>query len=144
MKGTKYDIELQNCLDGKISNGTIKIHSNVSEFIADIEATYPMSFSGIKWADQPNTRLLSMQGSTLPTSAVKTFLEQIVWDFPEMANENVVVIGDGLTEFGYEMSYANFIRSSECFFEIPQYTYIWFYQSKKCINLTFWNELYFG
>ncbi|HEY1038599.1 MAG TPA: hypothetical protein VGF30_04300 [Bacteroidia bacterium] len=142
---TVYDSELLNLLKNKIDDGIIKVNENVNIYFEEIEKSHSIGFNGIDWLKNSYIYFLDLRESE-PEHLKKTnhFLANIADNFPQLMSETIVVIGDSLTSLGFEMKFADFIELHELFFNIPQHTYIWFPVSKKCINLTFENELYFG
>ncbi len=143
---TEYDIELLNELNKEIEKGVVKILENTDSFFDDIERWYPIGFSGVDWSKKEYIFFfdLNEDSKVLVSQKVGEYLQQIIEKFPELLDENLIVLGDGLTNLGFEMKLIDFMKINKLFFVIPQHTYIWFTETKKLINLTFEGELYFG
>lgn len=142
---TEYDIGLLNTFKEEITSGIVKIHDDSSSIIEEIEANLPFKYGRIDWNAWQFIYHLDLgdDNSQLPEKA-RAFLKKIENDFPALINEKIIVIGDNLTDLGYEMEFGDFLELQEAFISIPQHTYIWFPEAKKCINITFENELFFG
>lgn len=142
---TTYDIELLDLLKVKIQEGRIKVHENVDLYFGELEDNYPIGFSGIDWTKKEVIYYKNLSENKLDLSEkVKQSINDILKIFPDLLSENIVVFADGLITLGFEMSFYDFYFSSTYFSDLPQHTYIWFTKIKKCINLTFENEVYFG
>lgn len=141
---TRYDNELLVKLEPEINENKIRIHENINIFMNDIEANYPMGFSGIDWDKRKPLFYVDFNSEDVLLKKIDDEFVKILNSFPELSNEKLVIIGDNLTELGYEVSFKDFIRLKSLFLSIPQHVYLWFLNSKKCINITFENELIFG
>lgn len=75
---------------------------------------------------------------------IEPHLLKISTFFDGLLHEKIIIIGDGLTNLGYGMRFEDFIRLNKHFLSIPQHIFIWFNNQKKCINITFENDLFFG
>ena len=75
---------------------------------------------------------------------IDAFLKNIIHNSPNLIDEEIIIIGDGALNLGYKTNFKTFLKSYNTFFELPQDTYIWFSKSKKIINYTFEDELFFG
>ncbi len=140
---TNYDKELLIELKSEI-NKNITIHKDINDFLRDIKTTYPMGFSGIDWDKKKPLFYVNFDSEELLLETIDDEFSEISTIFPELLNENLVFIGDNLTELGYEVSFKNFMRLQKSFLSIPQHIYLWFPKIKKCINITFENELIYG
>lgn len=141
---TEYDIELLKDLKDYISNGLIKIHDYTAQFVDDMEKNFRMGFNRIEWSDDNYLYYENLIENKDKNKVISNFLRKIAQNHPEILNETVVVIGDGVTNLGYEMKYSDFMKTNHYFFDLPQHTYVFFIASKRCINLTFEDELFFG
>lgn len=141
---TKYDNELLVKLEHEIGENKIKVHENINIFMDEIEANYPMGFSGIDWDKKKPLFYIDFNSESMLLQKIDDEFIKILNIFPELSNEKLVIIGDNLTELGYEISFNDFIRLKNFFLSIPQHMYLWFPNIKKCINITFENELIFG
>lgn len=143
---TIYDTELLANLCNEINEGIIKIHENTSNFFEEIENYFPTGFSGIDWATKKCIFYYHIKNNEeeIRRSIFESFFEKISYNYPELLKENIVLLGDGLTNLGYEMKFYSFIMIYYHFFDLPQHSYVWFQNNKKCINFTFEGDLYFG
>lgn len=143
---SEYDDRLLSELELEINSNIIKIHGSSSGFFDEIAAHYPTGFSGINWGQTTPILFEKIESSDQiqRQAVINHFLEDIIVNLPELQNEVVVVAGDNLINLAFEMKYKDFISVNMHFFSIPQHTYIWFTQSKKCLNLTFEDEIFFG
>ncbi|WP_223560404.1 hypothetical protein [Chryseobacterium lathyri] len=141
---TIHDNELLAKLKTEIKENTIIIHENIKDLISEIEANYPMGFSGIDWDKKKPLFFIDFNSEANLLEKVDDEFLKILNAFPELLNEKLIVIGDNLTELGYEASFKDFIGLNKLFLSIPQHVYLWFPKIKKCINITFENELIFG
>lgn len=142
---TQYDKELITKLENEITEKIIHIYENTDDFIKEIEDNYPMSSSRIDWVTKKPLYFvdLSENEKIFLENSTKILLE-ISLIYPELINEKTIVIGDSLTELGYEVNFEHFIKLNNLFLSIPQHIYLWFPRIKKCINVTFENEIIFG
>lgn len=141
---TKYDNEILVEFENEILEDVIKVHENIDDFINQLEQNYPMGFNGIDWDKRKPLFLINFRSEAILLEKIDDEFLKISQAFPEMLNEKIVVIGDNLTELGYEINFKDFIRLKKIFLSIPQHLYLWFPKIKKCINITFENELIFG
>lgn len=143
---THFDTELLDNLAMQISDGVVVVHKNEKTFIQSIEQHYPFGQSTIEWHKLTGMEHIDLReiDNSLHPETRREFLDAIALKSPELLNERVVVIGDGAIDLVYGMKFKDFVNLSEHFFTLPQHTYVWFPASKKCINLTFRDELYFG
>jgi hypothetical protein len=141
--GTNYDKELLIELKSEI-NDNITVHPNIDNFLKDIKINYPMGFSGIDWNKKKPLFFVDFDSEELLLEKIDDEFSNILNTFPELLNEKLIFIGDNLTELGYEVSFKDFIRLKKIFLSIPQHIYLWFPKIKKCINITFENELIYG
>lgn len=141
---TIHDNELLEKLKTEIEENTIIIHENIEDLISEIEANYTMGFSGIDWDKKKPLFFIGFNSEAKLLEKIDNEFVEILNAFPELLNEKLVIIGDNLTELGYEVSLKDFIRLKNFFLSIPQHMYLWFPNIKKCINITFENELIFG
>lgn len=139
---TNYDKELLHEL--KEVDINVTIHKNIDFFLNSISNNYPMGFSGIDWDMKKPLFYIDFETETNLFENLEGELSKILKICPELNSENLVFIGDNLTEFGYEISLNNFIKFKKNFLSIPQHIYMWFPKIKKCINITFENEIIFG
>lgn len=141
-----YDLELITQFKSEIDKEVIIVHETISDFIFEIEHNYPVGFSGIDWSTHGFIYFFDLDGKQekLKHKSINIILKKISEGFPNLLVQNVVVFGDGLTNFAYEMKFSDFITRNYSFFELPQHTYVWFKVAKKCINFTFESELFFG
>ena len=123
----------------------IKFNENVDDVINKIEQNFIMGYSAIDWGKNKilYTQKLSLENEKYLQDA-KKFLEKVIISFPNLLKEKVILIGDALTNLSYEMTFEFFLLVFEQFLLIPQHLYIWFVESKKCINFSFENEVFFG
>jgi hypothetical protein len=141
---TIHDNELLEKLKTEIEENTIIIHENIEDIISEIEANYTMGFNGIDWDKKKPLFFIDFNSEAKLLEKIDNEFVEIINIFPELLNEKLVFIGDNLTELGYEVSLKDFIRLKNFFLSIPQHIYLWFPNIKKCINITFENELIFG
>jgi len=141
---TEYDNELLIKLELEIKENKINVHENVESFINEIEANYPMGFSGIDWLEKKPLLFVGYSDESDLLENIADGFSKMLNICPELLEERILVIGDGLTNLGYEMRFNDFIKLNKIFLTIPQHTYIWFIDSKRCINITFENEMIFG
>ena len=141
---TDYDKELLMKLKTEIAENKINIHNNIDDFINEIEINYPMGFSGIDWTEKKPVFFVNFYDQNELLEKITYQFSKILNIFPELLNEKIIIFGDGLTNLGYEMIFDDFIKLNRNFLTIPQHTYIWFTDSKKCMNITFEDELFFG
>lgn len=141
---TIHDNELLEKLKTEIEENTIIIHENIEDIISEIEANYTMGFNGIDWDKKKPLFFIDFNSEAKLLEKIDNEFVEILNVFPELLNEKLVFIGDNLTELGYEVSLKDFIRLKNFFLSIPQHIYLWFPNIKKCINITFENELIFG
>lgn len=141
---TEYDKELLNSLKDKIASEEIIVHNNVNKIVEEIESFYPMGFSGIDWLKSEYIFCQTISLNENKSTEILEFFYKIIDRYPELIDEKIIVIGDSLTELAYEVKFSNFLILFNHFFSIPQHTYVWFRKSRKCINLTFENTIYFG
>lgn len=143
--GTMYDKELISYIDYKGFCNDIIIYESTDGVINELEEYFVMGYGGIDWNQ---TKIIFMESldSNVEQYLVqaKNFLKKIIISFSHLQNETVFVIGDNLTELSYKMKFQKFIELFDQFLKIPQHTYIWFTESKKCINFSFENEVFFG
>lgn len=142
---TEYDKGLLLYIENNGFSNIIKINEQVDDVIEDIEENFVMGFGGIDWGQSEIICSQKLDSNFVKyLEKTKVFLEGIGKSFPNLLDEKVCVIGDNLTNYSYEMAFKDFMHVSEQFLSIPQHTYIWFADSKKCINFSFENEVYFG
>jgi hypothetical protein len=142
---TIYDKDLMLYFDKKGLIKEVLFNGKKDEIIYKIEEHFVMGYSGIDWEN--NNVLFSQKlypENENYIDEIKGIIEKIINSFPNLLKEKVFVIGDSLTNLSYEMDFNLFINEMEQFLLIPQHLYIWFDESKKCINFTFENEVYFG
>jgi hypothetical protein len=137
---------LQENLAALIADGKVQVHENDRAFIKSIEQHYPFGHSTIQWHTLTGVQHIDLNeiDKNKHQQARQKFLDTIAHNLPELLNERVIVLGDGAINLAYGMKFGVFIAISEHFFSLPQHTYVWFPASKKCINLTFRDDLYFG
>ena len=142
---THYDDELKNHLNTLLLNNIVQISDTVDELILDIESEYHIGFNGIDWTSHKYIDMVIFSENLIEKQrTIDIFLKKIKKNYPDLLNEKVNVFGDSLTNLNYQMPFKYFIENSNLFFNLPQHTYIWFPQSKLCINSTFEGEIYFG
>lgn len=141
---TNYDNELLEKLKNEIDKGLIIVHETTDQFVKDINANYPMGFSGIDWDKKKPLVFINFNSPTVLSDKINSEFSNIFTYFPEVLNEKAIYIGDNLTELGYEIWIKDFIQFKELFLSIPQHIYLWFPTIQKCINITFEDELFFG
>jgi chromosome condensin MukBEF complex kleisin-like MukF subunit len=142
---TDYDIELLSCIEKIGGIESIKTHEQTQDIIEGIETMFVMGYSGIDWGQ--NKIIFSQRLGTDLNDYLQdagAFLTKIGESYPHLLDEIIFVIGDGLTNLSYEMTFSYFLSISDKFLVIPQHTYIWFKGSKKCIHFSFENEAHFG
>lgn len=142
---TIYDNELISYIKYNHLSHVIKVDEQTDEVVKNIEENFVMGFSGIDW--EQNEVIYSQKlDSDLEKylDEAKIFLEKVRLLFPDFIGEKVFIIGDNLTNLSYEMTFEYFLNTFDQFLSIPQDIYIWFADSKKCINFSFENEVYFG
>ncbi|WP_294281696.1 hypothetical protein [uncultured Chryseobacterium sp.] len=110
-------------------------------FVKDINANYPMGFSGIDWDKKKPLVFINFNSPNVLSDKINSEFSNIFTSFPELLNEKAIYIGDDLTELGYEIWIKDFIQFKEFFLSIPQHIYLWFPTIQKCINITFEDEL---
>lgn len=140
---TNFDKELLKQLKNELDK-SITIHININDFLKDIKINYPMGFSGIDWDTKKPLFYVDFNSEDRLLKEIDENLRKILNIFPELLDEKLIMIGDNLTELGYEITFRNFIRLKNIFLSVPQHIYLWFPKIKKCINITFENELIFG
>jgi hypothetical protein len=142
---TEYDKELLFALGQKILSGSVKIHEQTDRIIEEIEAKFAMGLNGIDW-EKHEIIFSEHSGSNQDDylNEAGKFLKKIKDTYPYLLDERIIVLGDGLINLSYEMKFSDFLSLYDKFLSIPQHTYIWFIEPKKCINFTFENEMYFG
>lgn len=141
---TNYDNELLEKLKNEIDKGLIIVHETTDQFVKDINANYPMGFSGIDWDKKKPLVFINFNSPNVLSDKINSEFSNIFTYFPEVLNEKAIYIGDNLTELGYEIWIKDFIQFKELFLSIPQHIYLWFPTIPKCINITFEDELFFG
>jgi len=143
--GTIYDQEIISFISDNNFLNKVIIEKDVDNVIEQIEDNFIMGYNGIDW--EQNLIIFSKRMSPLPEEYIKEsrfFLEKINKSYPNLLEEIIYIIGDNLTDLSYKMSFHCFLLFFDKFLLIPQHTYIWFIKSKKCINFTFENEVFFG
>ncbi len=141
-----YDEELVESLRKEIENEDIKVCEETLSHFNEMGKIYPPAHNGIDWDKKgiDYFKDLSSFSGKEQGEMVSKSLEEIVAEYPDLLDEEVVVLGDSLTELGYLMKFKKFIELQDDFFSVPQHCYVFFSKRKKCINLTFEGYLYFG
>jgi len=138
-----YDEEIQKRISTHIVNGDVLVHKDNRDFFEEIEINYPTSFNKIDW-DQKGYILYKKITEKNKIEEFYNLLTFISHEYPEISSDRMIIFGDDLIDYAYEMEYTKFISLFDIFIEIPQHTYILFKENKKCINLTFEDEFFFG
>ncbi|PKF74193.1 hypothetical protein [Chryseobacterium sp. PMSZPI] len=145
MEATEFDIEITNILKKEFENNTIAIEEDTDRYIDEMENHYPFGYSGVDWTKKDNILSLDVKSTEgNRREQINIFFKEILKDYPNLIDEEVIIVGDGALNYGYMIRFENFIELFHLFFELPQDTYVWFLDSKKLINYTFEDELFFG
>lgn len=144
MELTEYDKELLKIFEHDIFNNNIIIDQNTEVYIAEIEDKFDFVYSGIDWNEKNTKFFEKLDENSNKSEIVNLFFNKITASFPILKNEQIIVLGDYVTNIGYIMNFDFFVKNNKYFFELPQDTYVWFLESKKIINYTFEDELFFG
>lgn len=138
---TEYDIELLEVLERKIE---FEFECNTNEYFKILSKQYSNKFNRIDWYKNGFIFHKVVDDEQKKQKCINGFLKGIVVSFPQLLIEQVIFIGDSLTNIAYKMIFSDFINVNEYFLSIPQHSYVYFSKSKKCINYTFEDELFFG
>lgn len=142
---TAYDKEIKLYIEKWGFSKFVNINEQTEDVVIQIEENFIMGFSGIDW--EQNEIIYSQKLDSDPEkylNEAKIFLDKICISFPNLLDERVIVVGDNLTSLSYDMKFEYFLYLFDQFLSIPQHFYCWFPVSKKCINFSFENEVYFG
>ena len=141
-----YDKEIKNFISNEIKNGIISLEPDSNKYFDEIETYYPIGFSGIDWNEKGNLFYydLNQLSDFEKTNAINKILSEFILKNKEYKQQPVAIIGDGAIENVYLMLFEEFLNVQNYFFELPQHTYVYFIEIKKCLNYTFENELIFG
>jgi hypothetical protein len=144
-----YDNELTILLSEDITNNSIVTINNTEEYFDYISAHFPISANRIDWGeikDSINSHLTieETDNSELFANRLNLFFENIESKYPINDNETILIIGDSLTDFAYQMSYTVFKKTAIHFLRIPQHTYCLLMNINCCLNYTFEDSIYFG
>ena len=143
---TFFDNELEEGLKHGISTKEIIIcNSNI--YFEFVENNFPIFMNRIDWQIIHNKEyddLHYIHDVKQKKEAIDKFLLKLEKHHDYILNENLVIIGDSQINMAYCMSYSIFKQNAFAFFSIPQHTFVLFERLRKCINLTFEGDLYFG
>lgn len=139
---SQYDLEIIESLENRIRDKSVTVVSPDAYFEM-IEKNYPISLNRIDWSLVPTADHANINESNLEEE-VADFIDRIIDNEPSIESEEVVIVGDDLTEDGYELPFFLFKELFSVFLKIPQHTYVVFRKSKKCLNYTFEGNIYFG
>ncbi len=139
---SQYDDDLQKTLSKMLDKNDFRI-VDPNPYFQRIEKYFPISNNGIEWSLVQN-RLFEAVKLNNRNHEVSKFINEVLLNYPDLKKETVTVIGDDLTEFGYELSFKHFINCFEKFLEVPQHIYVIFNDSNACMNYTFEDDIYFG
>jgi hypothetical protein len=140
------DNELRLTLQAEILAGDIVINENAQSYFDLLETNFPVGFSGIDWGQHAPVLYLDLRDPSPEDRAerIKGFWLQMQGFSTEILSEKVAVFGDGQTDHAYEMTFEKFCDVWPSFLDIPQHTYIYFRDTKHCLNFTFEEEMIFG
>ncbi|GEM_PF-2060164 len=145
METTEFDLEILSILKNDIENGKIIVQKNTDSYIEEMENYYPFGYNSIDWMKKDNVFYVDLKNLTNnKNETIDVFFKNIIHNSPNLIDEEIIIIGDGALNLGYKTNFKTFLKSYNTFFELPQDTYIWFSKSKKIINYTFEDELFFG
>ena len=105
-----------------------------------------MGLSGINWnKSRPLIFLhLGSKSSSQKEELIEKCLQQVIELDQENKSAKIVVVSDGQLNCAYKMEFGKFTALWKLFFTLPQHTYVYFLDSKRCLNYTFEGELIFG
>jgi hypothetical protein len=142
---TEYDAEILDYITGlpyKINFS----YSLDSDAVQQMETIYPMGFNGIAWENVKERKYLDLKNINEETKRkkIQDFFNELKESKENLENSNVIAFGDGLTNLYYRFSFKDFQLIKHAFFCLPQSTYVFFPDIKKCINMTFEDDMFFG
>ncbi|MGL5891291.1 MAG: hypothetical protein ACRC3B_15485 [Bacteroidia bacterium] len=141
-----YDNELRTLLSEEITNNSIVVINNTKDHFDYIGTHFPISANRIDWREVKDSihSHLTKEETERFASCLNLFFENIESKYPINDNETILIIGDSLTDFSYQMSYDIFKKTAIHFLQIPQHTYCLLMNINCCLNYTFEDSIYFG
>lgn len=136
---SSYDDDIKLSLEEDIGIGQVQVEQP-DKYFELIDQFFPTSMNRIDWSQVSQYDMIEFElGDGL--DKILSFISKHI-EMP--LDEDVVVIGDDLIDNAYRLKSSIFFENALEFFSIPQHTYVLFPSSKKCLNLTFEGDLYFG
>ena len=150
--------QLLNELDSFIRGGRITVHDSDAQWYARMRERFPMGrISGIRWDAVPGAESnfevvphIPPEGieGGLPVrehaATIREFLGRFAARADVRPNDNIIVVGDGVTEIALEMPFSALLDAFPVLFSYPQHTYVMPVDVSWCFAFTFEFDMYFG
>jgi hypothetical protein len=139
-----YDEELIDRLR-ELKIHVIEYGANNTEMYFDLlNARFPVTGTKIDW-DSIFSKCKKTAKYTIPTD-FSDFIQEIKKDCPQWGNEDedIIYIGDSLTERAYNISFAQLVDFFKLINEIPQHHYFLNKNADWCLSLDMSNDIDFS
>jgi hypothetical protein len=146
---TDFDKELIDNMYDDINNKSVIVIQKTDVYFDFISDNFPISANRIDWDKVDNSidlhiEELDINDTVKLFNSLSIFFEEVAKRYNINSDEKIIIIGDNLTEYGYEMKFSLLKQRILYFLQIPQHTYCIFPISKYCLNITFENSFHFG
>lgn len=117
---------------------------NPSYYVENINKNFPFTGGRIDFNTLNDTKIKISNSKNLSFDAIK-FIKDLIANESCSRDDDVICIGDSLTENGYKFSLNDLLKILPFIVkEIPQHHYFTFSNFEKIIYISFENEIIFG
>jgi hypothetical protein len=140
--------ELLSGLSADIQADIINVSQSDADVFSHLSAKFPVRASGITWELVPEHRC---KQSPRPKPSIEDYLHSIsafLGQFAEAAqiapDDNVWLVGDGITDVAFRLSFTILLKHVRQFFSMPQSSFVLKHDYSWCFCYTFEDDMYYG